>query len=306
MTYEDLLKSNDWVKEISASYFNSAGAKVLIFKLDKKGTKLNPIYNEEIDGRKYLRPFETKSVYQTNPFNFSFDNTLPSETEGNLNFYFNFESMVKTIDSLKRATSEMKITAVEPGWSIWKNGNDLNLYNKNLGEDILTFDLTRYQTVSELSQAMTNTNLFICKIAGDDYSKCIPNFKEVKLANSIMLKTFNSEFNNVENVIEEGDLIYIVTINALYEVTSSYPVNNTLYKYMNWQCNAQRTFSYVEYEKLKTYKYGFDLSDTSIGTVTPVDVSIKNEDTTNYKIATDEQILSIIEDYKPINQTNKD
>ena len=300
MTYEDLLSSNEWVKTMNASYFKSAGAKVFIFKLDKKGTRLNPIYNEEIDGRKYLRPFEISAIYRTNPFNFSFDNTIPSETEGNLNFYFNFESMVRTLGSLKKATSELKITAVEPGWSIWKNGSVLSLYNKNLGEDILTYDLNKFQTISELSSALTNTNIFVCKTAGDDYSACIPNFKETKMSNSILLKTFNSDFNNVNNIIEEGDLIYIVTTNALYEVTSAYPVNNTFYRYMNWQCNAQRTFSYIEYKKLKTYKYGFAVTDT-IGSEVTDDVVIKSDDTVDYKIATDEQIESIIENYKPIN-----
>lgn len=295
MTYEDLMKSSDWVKNMSASYFESAGANVLVFKLDKSNTKLNPIYNEEIDGRKYLRPYETKSIYKTNPFNFSFDNTIPSETEGNLNFYFNFESMVRTIESLKKATSEIKITAIENGWSIWKRGDIISFYNKNLGTGSLDFDLKQYQTVSELSRAITDTELFVCKISGDDYSNCIPSFKEIKLSKSILLKTFNSEFGNVKNYIEEGDLIYITTINALYEVTSAYPVNNTIYRYMNWQCNAQRTFSYVEYEKLKTYKYGFGL-DTSISTVNN-DVSIKNENTTDYKIATDDQINAIIDNY---------
>ena len=295
MTYEDLMKSSDWVKNMSASYFESAGADVLIFKLDKSNTKLNPIYNEEIDGRKYLRPYETKSIYKTNPFNFNFDNTLPSETEGSLNFYFNFETMVRTIDSLKKATSEIKITAVETGWSMWKSGDVLSFYNKSLKTGTLDFDLKQYQTISELSQALTNTQLFICKTSGDDYTNCIPSFKETKLAKSILLKTFNSEFGNVSNYIEEGDLIYITTINALYEVTSAYPVNNTIYRYMNWQCNAQRTFSYVEYEKLKTYRYGFGL-DNSITTVNN-DVSIKNEDTANYNIATDEQIEDIINDF---------
>ena len=90
-------------------------------------------------------------------------------------------------------------------------------------------------------------------------------------------------------------MIYITTINALYEVTSAYPVNNTIYRYINWQCNAQRTFTYVEYEKLKTYKYGFGL-DESTATINN-DVSIKNEDTMNYNIATDEQIESIINNF---------
>lgn len=295
MTYEDLMKSSDWVKNMSSTYFDTAGARVLVFKLDKEDTKLNPIYNEEIDGRKYLRPFETKSIYKTNPFSFNFDNTIPSETEGNLNFYFNFENMVKTIDSLKKATSEIKISAYDIGWSIWKSGSTLTLYNKELGQGSLVFDLNEYQTISELSQALTNTNFFRCKIAGDDYTNCIPNFKETKLAKSILLKTFNSEFKNVKNTIEEGDLIYIPTINALFEVTSAYPVNNTIYRYINWQCNAQRTFSYVEYEKLKTYRYGFGL-DESISTINN-DVSIKNEDTMNYNIATDEQIQNIIDDF---------
>lgn len=307
MTYEDLMKSSDWVKDMSASYFESAGAKVLIFKLDKSNTKLNPIYNEEIDGRKYLRPYEAKSIYKTNPFDFSFDNTLPSETEGSLNFYFNFELMVRTLESFKKATSEIKITSVEDGWSIWKSGNILSLYNKTIFPDtetkrgLLEFNLEQYQTVSELSQALTNTEHFICKTSGDDYSTCIPNFKETKLSKSIILKTFNGEFKGVSNVIEEGDLIYITTINALFEVTSAYPVNNTIYRYMNWQCNAQRTFSYVEYEKLKTYKYGFGLTDYS-GSVAKADVSIKEEGTLDYNIATDEQIQSIIENYKPINK----
>lgn len=295
MTYEDLMKSSDWVKNMSASYFETAGANVFVFKLDKEDTKLNPIYNEEIDGRKYLRPFETKSIYKTNPFSFNFDNTIPSETEGNLNFYFNFDNMVRTIESLKKATSEIKITANEIGWSVWKTGNILCFYNKELGQNTLTFDLNEYQTISELAKVLTGTELFRCKFAGDDYTSCIPNFKETKLAKSILLKTFNSEFKNVTNTIEEGDLIYITTINALYEVTSAYPVNNTIYRYMNWQCNAQRTFSYVEYEKLKTYKYGFGL-DESISTINN-DVSIKNEDTANYNIATDEQIEDIINDF---------
>lgn len=307
MTYEDLMKSSDWVKDMSASYFESAGAKVLIFKLDKSNTKLNPIYNEEIDGRKYLRPYEAKSIYKTDPFNFNFDNTIPSETEGSLNFYFNFELMVKTIESLKKATAEIKITSVETGWSIWKSGNILSVYNKAVfpgteeKKGLIEFDLNELQTVSELSQALTNTGHFVCKISGDDYTSCIPNFKETKLSKSIILKTFNSEFKGVSNVIEEGDLIYITTINALFEVTSAYPVNNTIYRYMNWQCNAQRTFSYVEYEKLKTYKYGFGLTDYS-GSVAKADVSIKEEGTLDYNIATDEQIQSIIENYKPINK----
>lgn len=264
MTYEDLMKSSSWVQNTSASYFESLGAKVLVFKLDKNGTKINPIYNEEIDGRKYLRPFETKSIYKTNPFVFNFENVLPSETDSNLNFYFNFEVMVKTIDALKRATSEWRIRAKEPGWFISKRNNQICIFNKKTDSEVdrfkydteINFNLSQYMTISEISQALSDTGFFICEHGGDDYTKCIPDFKETSLKSPLVIKTFNSEFRNVGNTIEEGDLIYITTTNALYEVTSAYPVNNTIYRYVNWQCNAQRTFAYVEYDKLKSYKYG--------------------------------------------------
>ena len=295
MTYEELLKSSDWVQNTSASYFESLGAKVLVFKLDKEDTKLNPIYNEEIDGRKYLRPFEIKSIYKTNPFEFKFDNTLPYETDGSLMFYFNFNSMVKTMEKLKNATSEIKITTGNSDWSISKSNNKIYLINYKYSDDPIAFDLNTYATISELSRALSETNIFICDTAGDDYSTCIPNFKETKISNSILLKTFNSEFKNAGNTIEQGDLIYIPTINALYEVTSAYPVNNTIYRYVNWQCNAQRTFTYVEYEKLKTYQYGFGLDD-SISTISR-DVSIKTDDSSEYTVATDAQIQAIIDSY---------
>lgn len=256
MTYEDLMKSSSWVQNLSTNYFEQVGAKVLIFKLDKSGTRLNPIYNEEIDGRKYLRPYETKAIYKTNPFDFKFDTTIPSETEGSLQFYFNFEIMVKTLEALKRATSELKITPEEPGWSIRKNDNKIFLFNETISVDPIVIDLNDYEIVSELSQAITDTRHFYTQHGGDDYSGLIPNFKETKIEKALMLKTFNSEFKNVQNIIEEGDLIYITTTNALYEVTSAYPVNNTIYRYVNWQCNAQRTFAYVDYERLKTYKFG--------------------------------------------------
>ena len=262
MTYEDLLKSSEWVQNTSESYFESLGAKVLVFKLDKTDTKLNPIYNEEINGRKYLRPFEIKSIYKTNPFNFSFDATIPSEVDGDLNFYFNFNGMARTLEALKGATSEIQITAIEPGWSISKYGSKIYLEN-SLVENPIEFDTSKLGTISELSEAINNSEHFVASFKGDDYSSCIPNFKPTKMSNSVILKTFNSEFKNCGNTIEQGDLIYIVTLNALYEVTSAYPVNNTIYRYVNWQCNAQRTFSYVEYDKLKTYSYGLGAEQAS-------------------------------------------
>ena len=240
-----------------------------------------------------------KSIYKTNPFDFKFDTTLPTETDGSLMFYFNFNVMARTIENLKGATSELKITANDAGWTIWKRNNCIYLFNPKYEKDPIQFDLNQYVTIPELSQAIQNTkNYFITKHSGDDYSSCIPNFKETTLKNSLLLKTFNSEFKNIGNTIEQGDLIYITTTNALYEVTSAYPVNNTIYRYVNWQCNAQRTFAYVEYEKLKTYGYGFDTPETTDIPGTNNNVAIIDDESSSYLVATDEQIRSIIDDYK--------
>lgn len=294
MTYEDLLKSSDWVQNISSSYFESLGAKVLIFKLDKTDTRLNPIYNEEIDGRKYLRPFEIKSIYKTDPFNFSFSDTIPSETEGSLDFYFNFKNMARTMEALKASTSVLKIMAKESGWSMWKQNDLIYIFNQSVLRDPISYDIKNtYKTISEFSQALSDSGYFSTKHTGDDYCECIPNFKETKLSNSLLLKTFNSEFKNAGNTIEQGDLIYITTLNALYEVTAAYPVNNTIYRYVNWQCKAQRTFAYVEYEKLKSYGYGFDVVENVDQAETKTDVSI-GEDNDLYSVASDEEIQSII------------
>lgn len=237
-----------------SSYINQLGPIVLVFKLDKKVTKLNPIYNEEIDGRVYLRPFEIHCIYKTNPFTFSINQDgILSETDGNLNFYFNFDSMVQTINSLKQAASTIKITSNQE-WKINKEGNVINLFKVGTG-DSYYIKLDKYPTTRELANYLESIG-FTVEYDFDDLSACIPDFKQTNIKKSITLKTFNREYNNVENIVDQGDLIYIPTTNALYEVNSAYPVNNTFYKYTNWQCNATRTYSYVEYEKLKSYEYG--------------------------------------------------
>lgn len=258
MNYEDLLNSQPYVNTLSATYFNSVAPKVVVFKLDKKETKLNPIYNEEIDGRIYLRGFQIPSVYKTNPFNWNFSDTLPTETENSLMFYFNFTSMVQTIHSLKDAACTITIKPIENGWSVLKENNHIKFYKKN-ETTIEDINLDNITTLSELATYLNSTNKFTCTIDDDDYTTCIPDFKEIDIKGSVLLKTFNREFKNVQDVIEQGDLIYIPTTNALYEVNSAYPTNNAMYKYITWQCNATRTFAYVEYERLKNYQYGFNI-----------------------------------------------
>lgn len=51
MNYEDIKQANDWVSSLNEHYIeNVGGAPVFIFKLDKKATKIDPLYGEEIGG----------------------------------------------------------------------------------------------------------------------------------------------------------------------------------------------------------------------------------------------------------------
>lgn len=258
MNYEDLLKSNSYMNSMSASYFNSVAPIVQVFKLAKDEMKLNPIYNEELGStRKYLRPYELHSVYKTNQFSWSFDNTIPKEVDNDLIFYFNFNSMVQTANSLKQSACTLKISAIEDGWRISKSNDCIRLYKINSIDELMV-DLNTYTTLDEVAQFLNLSGKFMCLHDDDDYSKAIPDFKECEIRGSIILKTFNLGFKDVTNTIDQGDLIYIPTTNALYEVNSAYPTNNTMYKYITWECNATRTHAYVNYEALKAYKFGLD------------------------------------------------
>ena len=216
-----------------SSYINELGPIVLVFKLDKKATKLNPIYNEEIEGRVYLRPFELHCIYKTNPFSFSINNDgILSETDGSLMFYFNFDSMVQTINSIKQNAASLKISSTSQ-WYISKGNGAISLFRAGTDESY-DIPLASYPTLKELGSYLEGLG-FKVTYDFDDLSACIPDFKQTKIAPSVTLKTFNREYQNVDNIVEQGDLIYIPTTNALYEVNSAYPVNNTVYKYICMQ-----------------------------------------------------------------------
>lgn len=254
MDYTDLLNSADYFNNMISSYINQLGPIVLVFKLDKKSTKLNLIYNEEIDGRVYLRPFELHCIYKTNPFSFNISSDgMLSETDGNIVFYFNFNSMVQTINGIKQSASSLKLKSNEE-WEISKSGDFIDLIKISTKQKY-SADIKKYVTLKELTGFFESLG-FETSLDFDDLSACIPDFKKTKIKYALTLKTFNTEYKNVNEIVDQGDLIYIPTTNALYEVNSAYPVNNTVYKYTNWQCNTTRTYSYVNYEKLKSYEYG--------------------------------------------------
>lgn len=268
MTYQDIINDSSYFNNLSSNFINNYGASVLVYALDKKATKLHPIYCSELSpGRVYLRPFEMKCIYKTDPFNFSFDGTIPSETDGGpLMFNFSFNSMVQTIHELKDACSHFTIVPKNntDEWNVEKQGEILKIYRAN---KILTqadtneyvYELNTHSLLS-LKTAIESTNKFTVSFDTDDFASAIPSFKKVKMYGSgITLKTRNPEFKNIGDVIEEGFLIYIEPINALYEVNAAYPSGN-ISGYQFWTCKATRTFAYVNYERLKSYKYGLGVN----------------------------------------------
>lgn len=269
MDYQNLLLgSQDYINSLDSGYINTYGTTVLVFKLDKEGTILNPIYNEEIDGRKYMRPFEMKCLYKSNPFDFVIKDGLPSETDGKLLFTFNFTSMVQTINSLKNQACMVTIMPPDESgkWSVRKCDGKITFFKA--GTDIeIDIDVSKYDTLSLMKEGLERLGFYL-EYDDDDYTACIPDFDETKISGSILLKTFNDEFKNVSNVVDQGDLIFIPSIMALYEVNAAFPVNNTMYKYMNWRAEGSRTFAYVNYDQLKKYRYGLNTNNQSSAQVT--------------------------------------
>lgn len=271
MTYQDIINNSSYFNELSSNFINNYGASVLVYALDKKATKLHPIYGSELSpGRTYLRPFEIKCIYKTDPFNFSFDGTIPSETDGPLSFTFSFNSMVQTIHELKESCSHFSIIpkVANDEWNIEKQGTVMKLYRANNINDVsdtieYKYDLNTHSLLS-LKQAIESTGKFNVKFDTDDFASAIPSFKKTKMVGSgITLKTRNPEFKNIGDVIEEGFLIYINSINALYEVNAAYPTGN-IGGYQFWTCKATRTFAYVNYDRLKAYKYGLGIDQAGM------------------------------------------
>ena len=259
MNYEELKSANEWVSSINQSYINLMGPVVTVFKLDKTQTRINPLYNEEIGGRIYLRPFEIHTLHATNPFDWMFENTLAVESEQVKSFNFNFNEMVQTISRLKKSSlCEIEIFPIQDeivGFE--KTDNKFVVYHNKC--NFIEYDLDEYKTITELAEELKNLP-FIEKIVFtgiDDFSKCIRNFPFVDATNtSLLLKTFNKEYKNCSDVIEQGDLILVTDQMRLYEVASTQPTGNYAWKYQMWNCKCSTSLPYVEYGRLKNYTYG--------------------------------------------------
>lgn len=258
MNQEDLKQSSEWFSMMNESYLeNIGGATVFVFKLDKTITKIDPLYGEEIKGRIYLRPFQIKALHLINPFEFMFQDNLIGEVEGNTkSFNFNFNSMVKTLYSLKNNPMSQLHISGEGNWELEKKSDKIYLYKNKLLEDTLL--LSSYQTIESVKNRLsTHIGLTIELEGQDDFIKNLSNFPRTDFSNSqLLLKTYNQEYKNCSDIIENGDLILVEDQMRLYEVVSAQPAGNFGWKYQMWNVKCDLAYPYVEFSRLKSQVYG--------------------------------------------------
>jgi len=259
MNYEDVKQSSDWVSSLNKYYVeNIGGVPIFVYKLDRKSTKIDPLYGEEIQGRNYLRPYKTKALHLVNPYEFMFADNLISDSEENIKtFNFNFDDMVQKIHSLKRdPLSILKIEGQFGNWTIEKKNNIVYLYKDNIIIDRIS--LAEIKTTLALGERLTNQNGINAFInENNDYSINLRDFSKIDFSGAeLVLKTFNKEYENCSDVIEEGDLILDLDTVRLYEVTSGRQTGNYGWKYQMWQTKCDKSYPYVEYDKLKAQVYG--------------------------------------------------
>lgn len=267
MNYNDVKSSQSWINQMNKSYINSLGPVVLVYKLNRADTKLNSIYNEEVNGRNYLRPFEIHALHSVGQFDFLFQDNLGTENEQVKSFDFNFEDMVKKISTLKEkplcsfkvgifdlpSTTKCYIKKVDN--ILYITEVDKEKYENN---KTLEIDLNYYDCITDLVNKIKSEGYIAEVDSGeDDLSECIPNFNEIDITGSnVLISTFNREYKNSTDVINEGDLIYLEDQNRLYEITSAVPSGNMGWKYSTWNVKCSLTKAYVKREDLKKYKYG--------------------------------------------------
>lgn len=257
MNYEDVKQSTDWVSMMNKAYIeNIGGVPVFIYKLDRTNTKMDPLYGEEINGRNYLRPFEMKALMLINPYEFMFSDNLISNSEADgKSFHFNFDTMVQKIHSLKRDPLSVLSIKGSGSWAIEKKNNVIYLYRNNVIVDRIS--LTEFRTISSVGGKIASHGVIVNINDNDDYSLNLRNFSKIDFSGSeLVLKTYNKEYENVTDVIGEGDLILELDTVRLYEVTSSRQTGNYGWKYQMWETKCDKSYPYVEYDVLKAQIYG--------------------------------------------------
>lgn len=268
--YYDELKSGNfqsWVSFLNKHYMNTAAPTVKIFKLDKHNTDIDHLYGEETEARIYLRPFEMKAFYMTNPFEQMLGlNSMPYlESEDEMVFVVNFEDMVVKMKELK----EKKISNLYISYNgnqeatVEKRGDILTL--REGVEIIKEFDLnlSDYRTTKKLSSEINNVPDFSSYFEGDnDASTNLVSFRETRLKyGKLHIYSPNSDYIYITDVLEKGDLI-LTDKWRLYEIISNVPTQDIGWEYSQFtlRCRLKSLDKAVlpdNYtEMIRKYHYG--------------------------------------------------
>lgn len=236
--YDELKNGNaqSWISFINKHYMHLSAPSVKIFKLDKENTKIDKFYGEVETARLYLRPFDLKAFYTTNPFEQMIGaGSMPfSESEDEMIFTTNFEDMVQTIRELKNKKVSSLFLSYK-GWenpTISKNGNFLTL--KIDDEIVETIDLENPEarTTKKLAQKINSIEGFSAKLEGEnDASVNLVNFAETRFRNG-KVHVFSPDvaYRGITDVLEKGDLI-LTDKWRLYEIISNIPTKDFGWEY---------------------------------------------------------------------------
>ena len=234
--YHDEIKNGNtssWISFLNRHYINTTAPEVKIFKLEKKDTKLDDLYNTEDPrgGRIYLPPFPLRAYYldQTWTQNLGSEMLPFQEKQEDTSFAVNFEDMVQTIRDLKqRKRSELFIEYNRIGEVTFQKNNNIIIVKVN-DKVIKNFNLedNENRTTEKLKNQINLLPGFTCTLEGQsDISTNLVSFRETRFQNKkLNIYSFDDTYANSTDIIEPGDLILTEKF-FVYEVESNIPGGN--------------------------------------------------------------------------------
>ena len=245
--YYDELK-NGLVKQhtsyLNNHYINSTSPEVEVFKLDKKRTVVDSLYNEAKD-RIYLNPFKLRALHLDNSWKqiLGGNSTPYRETQEEMSFVCNFDNMVKIIREKKNEiVSSLSIEYTgNLKTLIWKKDGFLYL---KVGDDRLEFNLEeeRYNSFKKVRNELRFLGFMAANLEGENLkSNNINDFEQAVLNGAkIKLEVKNNQYENITDVIEIGDLI-LTNKNWLYEILEALPGGDLGWDYATYILKSRIT-----------------------------------------------------------------
>ena len=217
---------------------NLTGRLAYVFLLDKTQGTFNEVYNEPIYGRTYLPHFEIRSRYKTATIKDSLNLKIYTESEENMQFYFNFKDMVNKIHILKTKSSG-KITFTN-NWkkplNVEISDREFRVYTESMAE-IFNYKLEDYETVQEFVESI-DTELFSLSYEGNTEKAINIENKNFNILpkRKIEIEVSNSVYENIADVITNGCIICTDQY-KFYQVNSAIPIDDNFgSQFIGWQC----------------------------------------------------------------------